>query len=366
MKDYYQILNVSKNASEGEIKKAYRRLAHKYHPDRGGDEKKFKEVNEAYQVLSNREKKAQYDRFGRVFEEGAGGGPTGFNFGGNPFGFSGQGKSQSWDFEEMGDFGDVFETLFDTFGGGRRRTYTQGSDMQAVKEITLEEVFRGRRESFNIGTYITCNTCGGLGHEKKEDLETCKSCDGKGEVRVERRTFFGKFSQVKDCSQCGGRGQIPKNKCRNCEGKGRVYGSKKVEVEIPPGIEDNQVIKITGAGEAGEFGNPSGDLYVTIKVTSHPTFRRKRENLYLDKEITLSQAFLGKDVKIKDIDGHDFEVSIPSGFNFSEKLKVPGRGMTVFNNPKVRGDLHIGFIIKRPKKLSRKAEKLLEELDKEL
>lgn len=367
MKDYYQILGVSKNASEEEIKKAYRKLAHKYHPDRtGGDENKFKEINEAYQVLIDKNKRNQYDRFGRVFDES---GASGFDFRGSPFDFGNQGQNFGgrWDFDDLGDFGDVFETLFETFGGQtRRKTYTQGSDIQVVKEIELEEVFKGMEESFKIGTYVPCSDCGGLGHEKEEGFKSCETCAGRGEVKVERKTFFGRFSQVQLCSDCGGRGQIPNKKCRHCSGKGRIYGSKEVKVRIPSGIEDGQVIKIEGAGEAGEYGNPPGDLYVTIRVKPNQKFKRRKDDLYIEKEITLSQAFLGKEIKIKDISGNEFSVNIPSGFNFSERLKVENKGMTKFGNLGLRGNLYIGFILKRPKKLSKKAEKLLEDLDKEL
>jgi molecular chaperone DnaJ len=366
-KDYYKILGVPKNASEEEIKKAYRRLAHQYHPDRpGGNEAKFKEINEAYQVLSNKEKRAQYDRFGQVFEGQSGPASGG---GGWPYGFGPEGFRWEGGFEDWGDLSDIFESIFEQFGGRRRRTYTQGSDIEIVQEITLEEAFSGVRKKIRYETYTACDTCGGLGYDKKQGLRQCSMCHGRGEIRVERKTFFGNVSQIRTCTECGGRGEVPNKSCSVCRGTGRVISSKEVIVEIAPGIEDGQIIKIKGAGETGERGGGAGDLYVVIKIKPHPIFERRKNDLYMVKEISITEALLGKEIICSDISGEKFSVIIPPGFNFREKLKVPGRGMPRFGSLSGhlgRGDLYITFNLKLPKHLSNRAKKLLEELDKEL
>lgn len=364
MKDYYSILGVSKNATDEEIKKAYRKLAHQYHPDKtGGDEKKFKEINEAYQVLSNKEKRAQYDRFGTVFEgapQGAGYAHTGFGTGGF-----------NWNVNigDMGGFDDIFETIFSHFGGGRaRQTYTHGSDIEISHTITLEDAFRGSEKRVRFYTNITCDACGGEGKEKGTSLKECAVCKGRGEVREQKQTFFGNFSQVKACGACFGRGSVPEKPCRKCNGRGRARGEREVAFTIPRGIEDGQVIKISGFGEAGEYGSRPGDLYVVVHVRPHAVFRRKKNDLYMEKTLKFTDAALGKKITLTDISGETFSVSLPPGFNLRETLRVPGRGMPRFNAASAsrRGDLYVTFNVKTPKKLSERARKLLEELDKEL
>ncbi|OGG40055.1 hypothetical protein A2116_00190 [Candidatus Jorgensenbacteria bacterium GWA1_49_17] len=363
MSDYYEILGVSKAASEDEIKKAYRKLAHKYHPDKpDGNEQKFKEINEAYQVLSNKDKRAQYDRFGRVFTEG--GIPHGAewgNFGFNPGGFN-------WRFDDdMFDLGDVLENLFVQFGGGpRRQTYTQGSDIEIVTQISLEEAFRGVKPEMEFKTQINCESCNGLGYDKGAGFSNCSLCQGRGEIREEKKTFFGHFAQVKTCPDCRGRGEIPKKICVDCKGLGRITGKRKVAIEISPGVEDGQIIKVKGAGEAGERESASGDLYVAVKVKPHAVFERIKNDLYTTKEVRITEALLGKKIKFKDVNGESFGVSVPGDFNFKDKLRVSGRGMPVFGFGATRGDLYISFTLKTPKKLSEKAKKLLGELEEEL
>lgn len=374
-KDYYKVLGVGRGASEEEIKKAYRHLAHQYHPDKaGGNEAKFKELNEAYQVLSNREKRAQYDHYGRVFENTGGqAGWEGFDFGG----FSGRGGPiPGWDWnvnvggEDMGDLGDIFESLFEQFGGARRRpTYTHGSDIQITEELTLEEAFRGVKKKLRFRTFLQCTTCGGAGYTKEKGLLECATCHGKGEIREQRHTFFGNFSQVKTCPTCHGRGEVPKEPCRTCKGAGRLEGMREADVTIAPGVEDGQVIKITNVGEAGEYGSAAGDLYVIVKVKPHPTLTRKGNDLYTTREIKLTEALLGKEIELKDVNGEKFTVKIPAGFNLNEKLRVPGRGMPRFGSVSSllgRGDLYVTFDVKLPKHLSQKAKKLLEELEGEV
>ncbi|MDO8556919.1 MAG: molecular chaperone DnaJ [Candidatus Jorgensenbacteria bacterium] len=370
MKDFYTILGVSRDASEEDIKKAYRKLAHQYHPDKaGGNEAKFKEINEAYQVLSNKEKRMQYDRYGRVSDNAQGGagwsGAEGFGFGGNQEGFR-------WNVnpEDLGDFGDIFETIFGGgFGGRQRSTYTRGSDIETVQEISLEDAFSGTKREMRYRTYMSCGTCKGLGYEKNDGLKECAMCRGKGEIREERKTFFGNFSQVKTCPECHGRGEVPKKPCATCKGLGRVTGTREFTVEIAPGVEDGQIIKVSGMGEAGEYGNAAGDLYVTVRITKHPTFERKKADLFTTKDIRITDMLLGKAIKMKDIGGEAFMLEVPLGFNVRERLKVSGRGMPklgMFGGHGSRGDLYVTFNVKTPSSLSAKAKKLLEELDGEL
>ncbi|HXF44353.1 MAG TPA: molecular chaperone DnaJ [Candidatus Paceibacterota bacterium] len=367
MEDYYKILGVRKEASEDEIKKAFRRLAHKYHPDKaGGDEEKFKKINEAYQVLSNKDKRAQYDRFGRVFDAGGG------NYGGD--GFSGGGfggfPGFNWDVnfgDDSFDLGDVFESFFGQFRGGvRRQTYTYGSDVELREEITLEEAFSGMKKKVSFMTKVSCGECGGLGYDKAKGFVTCTTCQGRGEIREQKKTFFGNFAQVRACPVCFGRGEVPRKPCTICGGTGRISGRREVTVSVSPGIEDGQIIKITGAGEAGERGGKSGDLYILVKVKPHPDFLRQKNDLYTTLEVRLADAFLGREIKIKDISGEHFKVKIPAGFDFKDKLRVPGRGMPIFGAPSRRGDLYVSFTLRTPKNLSYKAKKILEELDGEL
>lgn len=361
MKDYYTILGVSKGAGDEDIKKAYRKLAHEHHPDKpGGNEAKFKEINEAYQVLSNKEKRAQYDRFGQVFEGGTAPGAGGGAW--NPFG---EGFS-SWGFGgNAEDIEDIFGDIFGQFGGGRRKARTRGADIEIAIQITLEDAFRGIQRDIQFKTNVACPVCGGLGYDKEKGAKKCTTCGGKGEVRVERRTILGNFSQVKACDDCGGSGEIPNAKCKNCGGEGRIFSTKTVSLNIAPGIEDGQVIKVAGGGEAGQKGNASGDLYVIIKVAPSATYVRKKNDLSATKNITLSDALSGREIPMTDVGGEKFTVKIPPGFSLNEKMTVPKRGMPKFGGGG-RGDLFITFNLVLPKHLSAKAKKLLEDLEHEL
>lgn len=362
-KDYYNILGVSKNASDEEIKKAYRKLAHQHHPDKtGGDEKKFKEINEAYQILSNKEKRAQYDRFGTVFD-GSGGYQPGGGFGFDPNNFSGFGFENV----DVGDFGDVFEAIFDQFGVGRkkRETYKHGSDVEFVETITLEDAFRGLKKTFSFKTFVKCASCNGVGYDPSKGFSNCSTCRGKGEIRVDRKTFFGNFSQVKTCDVCFGKGEVPKEQCKSCKGTGRISDVKNVDVHIAPGIEDGQVIKISGGGEVGERGSGTGDLYLMVKIKPHSVFDRKKDDLFIKKEIKITDALLGKKIELVDVGGEKFSCAIPNDFNFDKPLKISGRGMTRLGSS-LRGDLYIHFSFRTPKRVSNKAKQLLEDLDKEI
>lgn len=362
-KDYYKILGVDRTASEEDIKKAYRKLAHQYHPDRpGGNEQKFKEINEAYQILSNKEKRAQYDRFGRMFD-GAGPFGGGFDFrnfsDGFEFGFDLR------HFEDLGGISDIFDAFFDGLGVKRRKTYKRGSDVELVEELTLEEVFRGVNKPARINMLVSCRECGGQGFDAAAGSAPCASCDGRGEIRESRNTFFGSFSQVRPCGKCFGSGQIPKKICHSCQGSGRVRGAREINLNILPGVADGQIIKLAGAGEAGERGAEAGDLYIHIKVKQHPLFERQGDDLLVNREVNILDALLGKKIEINSISGNKITIEIPPNYNLKEKLRIPGEGMPKFGG-KGRGDLYVVFDIKTPGKLSAKAKKLLDELRREL
>lgn len=362
-KDFYKILGVAKNATEEEIKKAYRRLAHQFHPDKsGGNEAKFKEVNEAYQVLSNKEKRAMYDRFGRV-DGFAGGGGSPFGAAGWP-GFGDFNVEFGFGADGFGDVGDVFDAFFEGFGMRRRKTYQRGGDVETAQEITLEEAFSGVKKTIKYETFINCRHCEGIGYDKKAGVAACLACGGQGEIRETRRTFFGAFSQVKICPECLGSGEKPNKVCSYCSGSGREKGVREVEVFIKAGVENKQVITVKGAGEAGGRSSQPGDLYIVIKVKPHAVFERQGADLYMKQTIGLGEMFLGKKIKIKTLDNRSFDVESPAGFNFKHKFRITGLGMPKLEGG--RGDLYIDFELRQPKHLSVKAKKLLEELDGEL
>lgn len=383
MKDYYKILGVSETASEGDIKKAYRKLALKYHPDKsGGDDKKFKEINEAYQVLSNQGKRAKYDRFkktGASFEgfSAADGPASGWDFtrANGPFGGA-QGGPFDFNFNMGGggfadfDLNDILETFFEGFGGrDKRRTYNRGSDIEIIQEITLEDAFKGVEKKLHFQTFVKCDKCSGVGYDQKAGTEKCSVCAGKGEIKEIKNTFFGSLTQVKTCSRCFGTGNIPKNVCAKCGGTGRVRGEKEAAVKIFPGVNAGQVIKIIGAGEAGEREAGEGDLFVRIKIIPHFHFERRGDDLFVKKEIKLTDFLLAlmdeKDIVVQGISGGKIEVKIPADFNLGKPVVIKNEGMPIFNQSG-RGNLFIELKIKKPKKLSQKAKKLLEELKGEL
>ena len=351
-KDYYKILGVPRSASADDIKKAYRKLAHEHHPDkRGGNEAKFKEVNEAYQVLGDDKKRQTYDRFGTADFGGTGTGPGGW-----PGGFEGV---------DMGDLGDIFETFFGGGMGGvgaRRRTVTHGSDLETVQEITLEEAYRGVRKRIAIRTSVTCAACKGQGGDPAAGTVTCAACDGRGEVREERRTFFGSFAQVRACEKCHGSGKVPKKICATCKGNGRVTGERVAELDIMPGIADGQIIQMKGLGEAGQRGATAGDLYVRVKVRPHAVFERRGDDLVVRKELKVIDLLLGRRIEVPTIEGRAVEAEIPAHFNLKDHLRIGGKGMPRFRGFG-HGDLLVDFIIKAPKKPGAKERKILEDLE---
>ena len=373
-KDYYKILGIDKGASEENIKKAFRKLAHQHHPDKsGGNETKFKELNEAYQVLGNKEKRAQYDRFGQTFEGGGmPGGGQGFRWedvagmGGFPGGsspFYGKGEGNMG-----GDIGDIFETIFDQFTGGAavRRRRTRGSDIELEAKLTLEEAFHGVGRQASVRTHVACTACGGAGYDKSKGVATCGTCHGTGSVVREVRTIFGSIPHRVACADCEGSGERPNAPCKHCKGAGRISGTREVSVSIPVGIEDGQVVKVVGQGEAGERGEASGDLYVAVRVAPHGRFARQGEDLHTNVEVTLGDLLRERPVRIVGVDGEQLEVAVPGGHRIQDPVRAPGKGMPRFGSPKHRGDLLILLSVRTPKHLSAKAKRLLEELAGEL
>ena len=363
-KDYYQILGVEKEASEDEIKKAYRKLAHQYHPDKsGGDAARFKEINEAYQILSDKTKRAQYDRFGTAEPMGGfGSGQWGGGFPGGNVNWEGFGFDPS-QFSGMGDMGDIFESFFEGIGmRPRHKTYERGADLEVQQSVTLEEAFRGVEKKIKLRTFVRCDACGGKGGEAGTAFEKCSTCDGRGEVREERRTFFGSFAQVKKCEKCRGTGEVPKKACHICKGSGRVESERTVSVDILPGIDDNQLIKIAGMGEAGERGTSAGDLYVRVRVVPHAVFERQGVDLFMAVDVTPLDLLRGKKVEVPTIGGGKLSLEIPAGWNLREPLRAKGEGMPHFGG-RGRGDLFVHCIVRMPKEDS-KLKKILDDFEK--
>jgi len=375
--DYYTILGVPKTASEDEIKKAYRKLAHKYHPDKGGDEKKFKEINEAYQVLSNKQKREQYDRFGRVFEAG-GAGPEGYpGSGGEPgagwdfnwmWGNRGQGFGPDVEFD-FADLGDMFE---DFFGFGARsqqkKDLKKGKDIHVDIEIPLEATLKGTIKNFSLSKMIVCSRCKGSGAEPGAKINECFSCRGTGQVQRIKKTFFGSFTKLGICPECNGEGQRPEKPCNVCKGEGRIRDEEKIEVFIPAGIDTNQIIRVDGKGDAGKKGGRPGNLYVRVFVKKHPLFERKGDDLYALAEINFSQAVLGDEVEVTTLDGKEILLKVPAGTESGRVFRISGKGIPHFGVPRGypgKGDLYVELVIKTPKKLTKKQKELLEKLKEE-
>lgn len=345
-KDYYKILGVEKNASKEEIKKAFRKLAHQHHPDKqGGDEKKFKEINEAYTVLSDDNKRAQYDSFGQSFN---GGGPSGFE----GFDFS------NFDFGGSNfDFGDIFG---DIFRGGRERK-PRGRDIAIDIEIDFKESIFGVSRSVLIHKDTTCDTCKGTGGKPGTGTETCNVCNGSGQVKEIRQSFFGSMATVKRCSKCHGTGSVPKEKCHSCGGDGIRKKEVEIKIDVPAGIEDGQMLKMPGLGEVIANG-VSGDLYVKVHVRRHKNIEKENANLIYKLKIKLSDAVLGGTHVIESIDGA-VEIKIPSGTKHGERIAVKGRGVPM--DSRRRGDFVAIIDLEVPKHLSKKAKEAFEKLREE-
>jgi molecular chaperone DnaJ len=357
MKDYYKILGVPPDASEEEIKKAYRRLAHKYHPDKkGGDEKKFKEINEAYQVLSDKEKRAQYDRYGRVFEGG------GFSQG--PFEGFDFGAFWDEDFEKRTGFGlDNLEELFEEFfgfGSRKRQDFRRGRDLEIVVEMDLKDVLKDQKKQISLFKYVACPRCEGRGAEPGSKVNECYTCRGKGEVQQIKRTFFGTISRYVKCPTCDGEGYIPEKPCNVCKGEGRIKKEEVIEITIPAGVDSNQILKFKNKGDAGKKGGKSGDLYVKIYIRPHDKFQRKGDDLYVTVPISFSQAVLGGEIDISTLE-KDIILKIPPGTEPGEVFKIKNLGIPHFSGYG-RGDLYVKVQVKTPKRLTKKQKELIKKL----
>jgi molecular chaperone DnaJ len=362
--NYYDILGVSKGASDEEIKKAYRKLAHQHHPDKsGGDEKKFKEINEAYQVLSDKTKRAQYDQFGQTFDQTGrqgGQGFGGFDFG-NFQGFGSQG-SQGFNFEFGGeDMGDIFSDIFGgNFGGTRRTRRQSGQDIQVDIEIDFTGMVKGARRSINLYKSVVCDVCEGTGGEPNAKKENCPNCKGSGQIRKTVRSFFGSFSQVATCPTCRGKGKVFSKKCHKCGGDGRMKKEERIEIEVPAGIENGQTISLRGQGEAGEYGAPAGDLYVNVHVSPHPKFKRDKNNILSEEQITYSQAVLGDKIDVETVDGIT-RMKVPAGTQSGEVFRIKDEGVPYLGK-RGRGDQLVKIIVKIPKHMTREQRDLIERL----
>ena len=357
--DYYEILGITKQASQDEIKKAFHKLAHKYHPDKGGDEKKFKEINEAYQVLSDAQKRQQYDQFGKGFENmGQGGGAQDFTW-------AWQNQAQNFDFEDLGD---VFENFFSFGGGGGRRAskkdIKKGKDIQVDIEIALEDTLGETHRNITLEKLIVCHRCHGKGAEPGTKINECVMCRGQGQVQEVKRTILGSYTTFAICPECRGEGTRPEKTCNVCRGEGRTKGQETIDITIPAGIDTNQAIKIEGKGEAGKKAGKMGDLYARILVKAHPVFARKEDDLYISEYIGYSQAVLGGEIEIPTLEGKKIILTVPAGTESGRILRISGRGILHFG-AYGRGNLYVELVISSPKKITKEQRKALDQLRKE-
>ncbi len=350
--DYYDILGVSRNADKDEIKSAYRKMARRYHPDVNQDpgaEERFKEISRAYEVLSDPENKARYDRFGEAGVSGAGSGGVGF------------------DPNDIGGFADIFETFFGGgFGGGtttqtRRRGPTRGDDLRLDLRLKFREAVFGGEKEIKIPHLETCSSCNGSGAKKGSSAKTCGTCGGTGQVRRATRTPFGSFAQVSTCPTCNGEGQIIEEKCESCGGQGRKQVNKKLKITIPAGVDNGTRLRVSGEGDAGTRGGPAGDLYVYLTVESDAHFRREGINILSEISISYLQAILGCKIKVPTIDG-DFEIQIPAGLQPNTVLTLEDKGVPKLGNSVSRGNHLLTIKVDIPTKISGEEKELLEKL----
>ncbi len=352
-RDFYEVLGVPKNADEAALKSAFRKLAMQYHPDKNpGDteaERKFKEINEAYQVLSDPQKRGAYDRFGHAaFEGGGGGGPGGF---GQDF---------------SGSMSDIFEDIFgDVFGGGGRRggggrARERGADLRYNLDITLEEAFKGKNATIKVPTAIQCDACNGTGAKPGSKAKTCGTCGGAGRVRASQ----GFFAIERTCPSCGGRGEVIEDPCKSCAGAGRVTRERTLSVNVPPGVEDGTRIRLAGEGEAGMRGAPSGDLYIFLGVQPHGFYSRDGADLFCRVPISMVAAALGTEIRVPTLDGKEALVKVPEGTQSGKQFRLRGRGMPVLRSRDF-GDLYVQAMVETPQNLTKRQRDLLAEFDKD-
>jgi molecular chaperone DnaJ len=357
-KDYYELLGVQKGASADELKKAYRKLAMQYHPDKNAGDKaseaKFKEISEAYDILKDDQKRAAYDRFGHQAFDGSMGGGGG----------RGGAGAAGFDFQSSG-FADIFEDLFGGFSGGQQSSRgnsggaSRGSDLRYNLAVTLEEAFKGKQENIKVTTSVACDVCDGSGGEKGSKPITCTTCGGKGTVRMQQ----GFFTIERTCHSCQGAGKIIKDPCRKCAGSGRMRKEKSLMVSIPAGVEEGTRIRLAGEGEVGARGGPTGDLYIFLSVKQHPFFQRDASNILCRIPIRFTTAILGGSIEVPTIDGTKVKVSIPEGTQNGHQFRLRGKGMSVMRSSQ-RGDMFIQVSVETPVNLNKKQKELLKEFEK--
>ena len=357
-RDYYEVLGVDRNADEETIKRAYRKLAKKYHPDVNPGDKdaaeKFAEASEAYSVLSDPDKRRQYDQFGHAaFENGGAGGAGGFG---------------GFDFNDIfgsGGFGDIFG---DIFGGGGRSSANngprRGASLRAIVHISFEEAVFGCKKEIELTLKDTCKTCGGSGARPGTSPETCPHCHGTGQIRQTQQSMFGMIQNIQTCPHCGGTGKIIRDKCPDCHGSGFTSSRKKIQVDIPAGIDDGQSIRIRDKGEPGVNGGPRGDLLVQVAVAPHPIFQRDGVDIYSSAPVSFAQAALGGDIRLNTVDG-DVVYTVKPGTQTGTRIRLRGKGVPSIHNKNVRGDQYVTLIVQTPTNLSKEAKDLLREFDAE-
>lgn len=345
-KDYYEILGIERGASEEEIKKAFRKKALKYHPDRNSGnkeaEEKFKELNEAYQVLSDTQKKAQYDQFGTT------------DFGSSGF------DASNFDFSDFGGFGDIFDSFFGggTSGSRRKRNGPErGADLEYNIALTFEEAVFGVEKNISINRNENCETCGGTGAKKGSHPKTCDKCGGTGQIKVQKNTMLGSFVNIVTCDKCSGKGTIVSDPCNTCRGTGKVRKHRNIKVNIPAGVDNGNVLPLRGEGEPGTNGGPSGDLYINIRVAAHSVFKRKGVDIIIDSHISFAKAALGVNLKVPTVDG-EVRYEVPSGTQPGTVFRLKGKGVPRVNG-RGRGDQYVNIIVDIPKALNEKQKEAI-------
>ncbi|MGC2412299.1 MAG: molecular chaperone DnaJ [Stellaceae bacterium] len=346
--DFYELLGVSRSADADELKRSYRKLAMQYHPDRNpGDkaaEQRFKDVNEAYDVLKDDQKRAAYDRFGHAAFENGSRGPGDGGFAG---GFS-------------GGFADIFEEMFGAMGGGRRAQGgpSRGNDLRYNIDVSLEDAFRGKQTTIRVATFVHCDTCKGNGAEPGSRPAACRTCQGHGRVRRQQ----GFFTIEQTCAACQGAGQVIEKPCKGCGGQGRVRREKTLSVNIPAGVEDGTRIRLAGEGEAGLHRAAPGDLYIFVSITAHPIFQRDGANIFCRVPIPVTTAALGGTIEVPTVEGSRTRVTVPPGTQSGHQFRLRGKGMTVLRSP-VRGDMYINAVVETPRNLTKRQQELLREFE---
>lgn len=361
-KDYYKILGIDNNATQEDIKRAYRKLAHQHHPDKGGSELKFKEINEAYQTLSDTQKRAQYDRFGTTFEgfSARGGSASGGDFSGFDFDPNAFWETRGGEF----DFGDLGNIFGDFFSGSSRADRRMRADSISVDiELAFEEAAFGIEKNILLNKFIVCKTCHGKGAPAHASYTTCPVCNGAGKIKKNQRILFGVFSQISACEECHGEGKVPAEKCKTCKGPGRVKETASIKIKIPAGINEGEVIKLEGLGDAPIRKGISGDLFVRVHIQPHKQFTRKGTDVFMELKIRYSQAILGDAIEIPTLDGPQ-KLAIPSGIQSGEKLELQGRGIYFLDKSR-RGDMYVIINVDTPKRLTARQKKIIDDLQNE-